>query len=232
MKSSPDEFPSNDATLYHGTRHELAPGSYLNHAGEDAHFAANLDAAIWAAELSAGDQPARVYCVRPTGTPEDTTQLPNYVPAPHPEMTLRTNMPLQILREVIEWNHYHGTRAELKPGDFIAPGHAANFGPAPRTANFVYFTRTLDASVWGAELAAGEGPGRVFLVEPTGPFEDDPNLTNARFRGNPTKSFRSKAPLRVVKELSNWQGHPPDLIAKMKQGLARLEKAGIAPDDD
>ena len=126
---------------------------------------------------------------------------------------------------------YHGTRAELRPGDLIAPGHAANFGPAPRRANFVYFTRTLDASIWGAELAAGEGPGRIYVVEPTGPFEDDPNLTNARFRGNPTKSFRSRAPLRVTGEVSGWSGHPPERIRAMKEGLARLARAGVAPDD-
>jgi rifampin ADP-ribosylating transferase len=147
-------------------------------------------------------------------------------------MSWRTREPLVVINEVTEWNHYHGTTAALEPGDLIEPGHAANFGPSPRTANFVYFTRTLDAAIWGAELAAGEGPGRVYLVEPTGPIEDDPNLTNAKFRGNPTKSFRSRSPLRVIGECTDWIGHPPESIRAMKAGLARLAQAGVTPDDD
>jgi hypothetical protein len=78
---------------------------------------------------------------------------------------------------------YHGTRANLKPGDLIQPGHPPNFGNRDRTTPHVYLTRTLDAAIWGAELAAGEGPGRIYLVEPTGPIEEDPNLTNTKFRG-------------------------------------------------
>lgn len=232
MKSSTNQSPNSDQMLYHGTRGRLAPGSFLNREGEHAYLTTNLDAAIWAAELSEGNEPARVYCVRVSDALYDITEDPDYVPASYPEMTLRTSRPLQIIQEVTEWNHYHGTRAQLHPGDLIAPGHVANFGPAPRAANFVYFTRTLDASVWGAELAAGDGRARIFLVEPTGPIEDDPNLTNARFKGNPTKSFRSREPLRVIGEVLRWEGHPPELIAKMKQGLARLTKAGVAPDDD
>lgn len=83
----------------------------------------------------------------------------------------------------------------------IEPGDAANFGPSPRSANVVYFARTLDAATWGAELASGDAPGRIYIVEPTGEIEDDPNLTNMRFRGNPTKSFRSRGALRVTGEL-------------------------------
>jgi Rifampin ADP-ribosyl transferase len=136
-----------------------------------------------------------------------------------------------VRKEVTTWDHYHGTRADLRLGDLIEPGYAANFGPTPRIANFVYFTRTLDASVWGAELAAGEGRGRIYLVEPTGLVEDDPNLTNARFKGNPTKSFRSRSPLRVIGELSEWKGHPPESIGRMKEGLARLSQHGVAPEE-
>jgi hypothetical protein len=131
---------------------------------------------------------------------------------------------------VTEWSYYHGTRADLRPGDPIGPGHVANFGPAPRTANFVYFARTLDAAIWGAELAAGDGPGRIYLVEPTGEIEDDPNLTNVRYRGNPTKSFRSRSPLRVTGELKEWTGHPPDVIRAMREGLARLNRDAVQPD--
>ena len=92
---------------------------------------------------------------------------------------------------------YHGTRADLKPGDLIGPGHASNFGKRKK-ANHIYFSATLDAATWGAELAQGEGRGRVYIVEPTGAFVDDPNLTDKKFPGNPTKSYRSKEPLRVL----------------------------------
>lgn len=132
---------------------------------------------------------------------------------------------------VTQWTHYHGTRAELRVGDLIQPGHAANFGPAPRTADYVCFARSFDAAIWGAELAAGDAP-RIYLVEPAGDVKDDPNLTDHRFRGNPTKSFRSRAPLRVTAELTTWTGHPPEMVRAMKDGLARLNEAGVAPEDD
>ena len=188
-------------TFYHGARVELAPGSQVNPSGDYAYFSPNLDAAIWAAELSDRQQEPRVYCVATAGPIEDAAAHADYVQPPHPVMTLRTREPLEVVKEVTKWNHYHGTRVALQLGDLIEPGHSANFGPSPRTATFVYFTRTLDASIWRAELAAGDGRGRIYLVEPTGSIEDDPNLTNVRFRGNPTKSFRSRAPLRVVGEL-------------------------------
>lgn len=232
MESTINQHPSAAVNFYHGTRREFAPGSLINPKGEHAYLTANLDAAIWAAELSEGDEPAKVYVVIAPGSLENTAEHGDFVPTPYPQMTLRTSEPLRVLKEVTTWNHYHGTRANLRPGDLIEPGHGANFGPAPRAANYVYFTRTLDASVWGAELATGEGRGRIYLVEPTGPVEDDPNLSNARFKGNPTQSFRSRAPLRVVEELLNWEGHPPDVIAQMKEGLARLSERGVGPLDD
>lgn len=126
----------------------------------------------------------------------------------------------------------HGTRVQRAPGELIEPGHAANFGEGPRTANHVYFTGTLDAATWGAELARGEGRGRIYVVEPTGPFEDDPNLTDKKFPGNPTRSFRSRAPLRVVGELEAWQGHAPEQVQAMRDGLAALERAGRNVIDD
>lgn len=120
---------------------------------------------------------------------------------------------------------YHGTRADLKPGDLIAPGHGSNYGQRKR-ASWVYFSATLDAAIWGAELAQGEGAERIYIVEPTGPFEDDPNLTDKKFPGNPTKSYRSRDPLRVIGEVAEWQGHSPEQLQAMKDGLARLEAEG------
>jgi len=119
--------------------------------------------------------------------------------------------------------YLHGTKAELAPGDLLTPGIGANFGTA---LNHIYFTRTLDAAAWGAELAVGAGPGRIYVVEPTGEFEDDPNLTDKRFPGNPTMSFRSTAPVRVVSELIDWEGHPPEQIRAMRDGLAALRERG------
>lgn len=121
---------------------------------------------------------------------------------------------------------YHGTRADLRPGDLIKPGHRANFGDLERVTSWVYFSATLDAGIWGAELARGEGPGRIYVVEPTGPFTDDPNLTNKRFPGNPTKSYRSREPLRIVEEHIEWQGHAPAVLQGMKDHLARLRELG------
>lgn len=116
---------------------------------------------------------------------------------------------------------YHGTRAELKPGDLIGPGYSSNY--TERRSPWVYFSETLDAATWGAELAKGEGRGRIYQVEPTGSFMDDPNLTDKKFPGNPTKSYRSREPLSVVSEVVNWQGHSPEVIQAMKDGIAGKE---------
>ncbi len=127
--------------------------------------------------------------------------------------------------------YYHGTRADLKPGDLIEPGYGSNYGSRKR-ANHVYLTATVDAAVWGAELAVGEGPGRIYIVEPTGPIEDDPNLTDKKFPGNPTKSYRSRHPLRVTGEFTDWEGHAPDVLQAMKDNLERLKQLGIEAIDD
>jgi rifampin ADP-ribosylating transferase len=127
--------------------------------------------------------------------------------------------------------YYHGTRSDLKPGDLIGPGYRSNYG-SRKKANHVYLTATVDAAVWGAELAVGEGPGRIYIVEPTGPIEDDPNLTDKKFPGNPTKSYRSRDPLRVTGELTKWEGHPPDVLKAMKDNLERLKHLGIEAIDD
>ncbi|CAA9354807.1 MAG: rifampin ADP-ribosyl transferase [uncultured Gemmatimonadaceae bacterium] len=127
---------------------------------------------------------------------------------------------------------YHGTKADLRPGDLIAPGYRPNLGQRPRVSVHVYLTATLEAAVWGAELALGDGPGRIYVVKPTGPIEDDPNLTDKKYPGNPTRSFRSRAPLRVVGEVVEWQGHAPEALQAMRDGLERLRQLGVEPVDD
>jgi rifampin ADP-ribosylating transferase len=126
---------------------------------------------------------------------------------------------------------YHGTKANLKPGDLIEPGYNSNFGKGKKAA-YVYLSATLDAAIWGAELALGEGPGRVYIVEPTGPYEDDPNLTDKKFPGNPTKSYRSKYPLRVAGEVTDWQGHTPEQLKAMRDNIERLRQLGIEAIED
>lgn len=121
---------------------------------------------------------------------------------------------------------YHGTKVDLKAGDLIGPGYASNYGKRKPAAH-VYLTATLDAATWGAELAAGEGPGRIYIVEPTGSFEDDPNLTDRRFPGNPTQSYRTRDPLRVVGEVADWTGHSDEQLKAMKHHLAELERLGV-----
>ena len=122
--------------------------------------------------------------------------------------------------------YYHGTKADLKIGDLVAPGYASNYGKR-KQANFVYLAATLEAAVWGAELAMGEGNGRIYLVEPTGSIEDDPNLTDKKFPGNPTKSYRSREPFRVIGEVADWQGHSPAQLKQMHDHLADLERRGV-----
>ena len=126
---------------------------------------------------------------------------------------------------------YHGTKANLKTGDLIEPGFNSNYGKR-KNASYVYLTATLDAATWGAELALGEGPGRIYIVEPSGPIEDDPNLTDKKYRGNPTKSYRSRNPLRVFGEVTDWQGHSPEKLKAMKDHLEGLKRLGIEAIED
>jgi rifampin ADP-ribosylating transferase len=121
--------------------------------------------------------------------------------------------------------YLHGTKADLQPGDLLVAGRRSNFGGG-RTANNVYMTLTLDAAVWGAELAVGDGPGRIYLVEPTGGIEDDPNVTDKKFPGNPTRSYRTKEPVRVVGELVDWIGHSPEVLQARRDSLAELRRTG------
>lgn len=118
----------------------------------------------------------------------------------------------------------HGTRADLHAGDRIAVGFASNFRGTP--LSWVYFTAAMHAAKWGSALAAGEGRERIYLVEPTGAFEDDPNVTDKKFPGNPTRSYRSREPLLVVGELTGWEAFSADEVQRMKDGLAELARAG------
>jgi hypothetical protein len=121
---------------------------------------------------------------------------------------------------------YHGTKADLAVGDLIRPGFGSNF--VERELKHIYFSATLEAATWGAELARGEGRGRIYIVEPTGPFEDDPNLTDKKFPGNITASYRSRDPLRITGEVEDWVGHPPERLQEMRDNLARLNADGSA----
>ncbi|HLT09004.1 MAG TPA: NAD(+)--rifampin ADP-ribosyltransferase, partial [Cyclobacteriaceae bacterium] len=113
----------------------------------------------------------------------------------------------------------------------IQVGVNSNYGENKK-AKYIYLTGTLDAAVWGAELAAGDGQERIYLVEPTGPIEDDPNLTDKKFPGNPTRSYRSKDPFKVVGEVTVWEGHSPEQVKAMKEGLAKLKEQGIEAIED
>lgn len=126
---------------------------------------------------------------------------------------------------------YHGTKADLKPGDFLVHGYSSNYGERKK-ANYVYMTATMDAAVWGAELAMGDGLGRIYQVEPTGTFEDDPNLTDQKFQGNPTRSYRTSQPLRVVDKVLGWERHSPEVLQQMLDYLAELKKLGIEAIND
>jgi rifampin ADP-ribosylating transferase len=121
---------------------------------------------------------------------------------------------------------FHGAKSDLKTGDLIAPGFASNYGTR-KPAIFVYFSATLEAATWGAELARGDGRERIYIVEPTGPYEDDPNLTDKKFPGNPTKSYRTRDGLRIVGEVTDWTGHTPEQLKTMRDHLARLDAQGI-----
>ena len=121
---------------------------------------------------------------------------------------------------------YHGTKAALAVGDLLAPGYGSNF--AERELKHIYFSATLEAATWGAELARGDGRGRIYIVEPTGEFEDDPNLTDKKFPGNITASYRSVEPLRVIGEVEDWVGHTAEQLQAMRDGLARLKEQGAA----
>lgn len=122
--------------------------------------------------------------------------------------------------------YFHGTKADLIIGDLVAPGYNSNYGQQ-KNAKYIFLTSTLDAAIWGAELAIGDGHERIYLVEPTGAIENDPDLTDKKFPGNPTQSFRSSSPFKVVGEVTKWLGHPAAQVQTMKDHLEKLKAQGI-----
>ncbi|MBI4901588.1 MAG: NAD(+)--rifampin ADP-ribosyltransferase [Actinobacteria bacterium] len=126
---------------------------------------------------------------------------------------------------------FHGTKADVRPGDLLTPGWRSNYGSTP-IANHIYLTASREGAPLAAALARGDGPGRVYRVEPLGTIEDDPNVTDKRFPGNPTRSYRTKEPLRVVEEVVDWTPPPPELILRMRERMVELAELGIEAMDD
>lgn len=159
----------------------------------------------------------------PASTTTDSTEATEYVPVTFDRY------------DHVKGPFYHGTKTIFADGGLIAPGHPSNYHEN-RTANHVYFAASLEPAIWGAELAialaASEERGHVYIVEPTGPFEDDPNLTNKKLPGNITQSYRTRHPLRVVEELHTWDGHSPEVLQEMLDGIARLREQGLDVIDD
>lgn len=122
--------------------------------------------------------------------------------------------------------YFHGTKADLKMGDLIEAGFNSNFGQR-KHAKYIFLTATLDAAIWGAELAIGEGRERIYVVEATGAVEDDPDVTDRKFPGNPTLSYRSTEPFKVVGEVTEWHGHPAEQVKVMKENLEKFKEQGV-----
>ena len=114
---------------------------------------------------------------------------------------------------------FHGTKADLRVGDLLTAGFRSNYRPEV-VMNHIYFTALQDGAGLAAELAAGDAPPRVYLVEPTGTFEDDPNVTDKKFPGNPTRSFRSRDPIRILGEVTDWTRLTPEALAAWRERLA------------
>ncbi len=119
---------------------------------------------------------------------------------------------------------FHGTKVELKIGDLLEPQHLSNY--QNKKSNYIYFTATLNAAKWGAELAKSKSKERIYSIEPLGEFENDPNLTDKRFPGNPTRSYRSKSPLKIIAELGSWERHSDEEINNMLSSLKKLSDEG------
>jgi rifampin ADP-ribosylating transferase len=135
----------------------------------------------------------------------------------------------------VEGPFFHGTKLVFEPGAELVPGQPSNYHDG-RIANHVYFAALLETAIWGAELSTalggGDDRGHVYVVEATGPFEDDPNVTDKKFPGNVTRSYRTRHPMRVVAEVQSWEGHPPEVLGEMLHTIARLRAEGLDVIDD
>jgi rifampin ADP-ribosylating transferase len=131
--------------------------------------------------------------------------------------------------EHVDGPFFHGTKTDFEIGDELIAGCGSNYHEG-RVANHVYFAALLEPAIWGAELAValgnGTGQARIYIVEPTGPFEDDPNVTNKKFPGNVTQSYRTRHPMRIVGEVEDWNGHPPEILQGMLDSVAKLRAEG------
>ncbi len=161
----------------------------------------------------------------------DDTRGTKSVAEPIAESTASDFVPVTFEHcEHVEGPFFHGTQTAFKVDDALVPGHCSNYHEG-RTSNHVYFAALIEPAVWAAELATAlsgsEEQGRVYVVEPTGPFEDDPNVTNKKFPGNVTQSYRTRHPMRVVDELRTWEGHSPAALQAMLDNITRLREQGL-----
>jgi hypothetical protein len=219
--------------------HPLAKATQLGHIlGAGTHAAR-------AAELARGDDPVvaeyLVYAAARRATPMVLDVLGRYPRAPQGRSRVAVLMARldSVLRDpappprVVDdpGPFFHGTRADLRPGDLLSPGWRSNYGTR-RAAKHIYLTASPDGAALAAELAQGEGPGRVYRVEPLGRIEDDPNVTDKRFPGNPTRSYRTTEPLRIVAEVLDWEPPSPELVARLRAATAEMSELGIEAMDD
>jgi rifampin ADP-ribosylating transferase len=219
--------------------HPLANATQVRHIlGSAAHAAR-------AAELARGDDPVVaeyvVSAAAQRATPVVLDVLWRYPRAPkgRTRVAVLTRRLDSLLRDppptprVVDdpGPFFHGTKADLRPGDLLTPGWRSNYGSG-RQSRHIYLTATRDGAPLAAELARGDGPGRVFRVEPLGRIEDDPNVTDKRFPGNPTRSYRTTEPLRVLEEITGWTPPPPEMIQHIRERMGELAELGIEAMDD
>ncbi|MFM6849117.1 MAG: NAD(+)--rifampin ADP-ribosyltransferase, partial [Terrabacter sp.] len=219
--------------------HPLAKATQVRHIlGAAAHAAR-------AAELARGDDPVVaeyvVTAAARRATPVVLEVLARYPRVPEGRSRVAALMfrldgllqdPPPVPRVVDDLGpFFHGTRADVRPGDLLTPGWRSNYGSG-RRARHIYVTASREGAPLAAELARGDGPPRVYRVEPLGTLEDDPNVTDKRFPGNPTRSYRTTEPLRVVEEITDWEPPSPDIVAHIRSHTGELAELGIEAMDD
>lgn len=214
--------------------HPLAKATQVRHIlGSAAHAAR-------AAEAARGDDPVVaeyvVTAAATRATPVVRDVLDRYPRAPQGRTRIAVLMTRldSLLRDPVPTPRvvddpgpfFHGTRADVRPGDLLTPGWRSNYGTRRRSRH-IYLTASREGAPLAAALARGEGPARVYRVEPLGTIEDDPNVTDKRFPGNPTRSYRTTEPLRVVEELTGWTPPPAELVRQMRARMDELTELGI-----